>query len=840
MNSVALANYSLMPGPPPPPPPSNPMVRVMAPPPPPPPPPRMPNIPPPPPNLQKFYCTLCRVACPNEFSFEQHINSARHQGNQANFVVGKNDTNSGLEPPPPSRFIHCNICNVTCPNKSSYKDHLKGAKHRKMVAVSGGHDVHNGKMEQTRENTVTTVVGESSTNISQRSGIVHCNICNISCPNNLSYEQHLQGMKHRKKAAAANGEVVLHAMNDANPKPISRDTAAAEDVNNMYDNALQSLLNAGKSSTANDPRIADRNLLATAVVPPTKVSMQLLETNVEEDSDEEGEIDEVKEDINKLYDDVEAPSSTLISNTQNYSIGEETKDRDIGEAIIDPDGVDGNMKKERDGINPDVDDMFGNKNRVSVPKTEHVVGMRGEHTFNEKIDDKMMPSSTVIAADGASHVKSFDGNVADTEHCDDNDVMEMFGVDDEPVCEHDSNGDFDKANWESTQDVDSSRYDNTRVWERDIEVDELGSTVEVLDCGLTFVLDYSPDTSTNCQVGGLRKREPIHNLAQAGSSPSDKVEISIGGNQKDKRNDASAQTRNLIVVTGDNTLDSAQCLATMLTNQMPDKRQPTKLPDRIPRFDVSPKQAYYPQVHPDKYWSELRNWDFVKDLNDAMKSEGSPSMKNEKGTKRSLEFDARKGPYEGGKNEGNSLPDTFQSVEQYKALWAPLLIKEAKAQLLSEVVAAQASPSTSWVQGTSVVMGAIAKLELARDSSLHDSSANASDPTVLLRIQSSTGSGCQVCANDLLLFVHQSSTIERALRGKIFEALSNSTLGKLEKGRLGFVGHVLNQRKLIRASKKYWSQFAHISEVFMVRIGSNVTGKMKYIDLPTFFCFLLS
>ena len=211
-------------------------------------------------------------------------------------------------------------------------------------------------------------------------------------------------------------------------------------------------------------------------------------------------------------------------------------------------------------------------------------------------------------------------------------------------------------------------------------------------------------------------------------------------------------------------------------------------------------------------------------------------MKKEKGTKRSLEFDERKDPCDG----GNYLPDIFQSVEQYKALWAPLLIKEAKAQLLSEVVAAQASPSTSWVQGTNAVMGAIAKLELARDSSLHDSSANTSDSTVVLSIRASTGIGCQVCANDLLLFVHQSSTIERALQGKIFEALSNSTLGKLEEDRLGFVGHVLNQRKLVRASKKYWSQFAHMSEMFMIRIGSNATGKMRYKVFPTFVSVLLS
>ena len=146
---------------------------------------------------------------------------------------------------------------------------------------------------------------------------------------------------------------------------------------------------------------------------------------------------------------------------------------------------------------------------------------------------------------------------------------------------------------------------------------------------------------------------------------------------------------------------------------------------------------------------------------------------------------------------------------------------------------------TSWFQGTNVVIGAFAKLELARDPSFNDSNANSLDPTVVLSIRSTPGTGCQVSTNDLLLFVHQSSTIERALRGEAFEVLSNKTVGKLDEGRLGFVGHVLNQRRLVRVSKKYWTQFAHLDEMFMIRIGSNITGKWKHDDfLYSIYCFV--
>jgi hypothetical protein len=87
-----------------------------------------------------------------------------------------------------------------------------------------------------------------------------------------------------------------------------------------------------------------------------------------------------------------------------------------------------------------------------------------------------------------------------------------------------------------------------------------------------------------------------------------------------------------------------------------------------------------------------------------------------------------------------------------------------------------------------------------------------------------------VCANDLLLFVHQESIVERALQGKAFEALAYNAVGNLQEGRLGFVGHALKQRMLVRVSKKYWSQFAKLDEMFVIHIGSNVTGEWIHDD----------
>ncbi|KAL7529068.1 hypothetical protein ACHAXR_002781, partial [Thalassiosira sp. AJA248-18] len=219
-----------------------------------------------------------------------------------------------------------------------------------------------------------------------------------------------------------------------------------------------------------------------------------------------------------------------------------------------------------------------------------------------------------------------------------------------------------------------------------------------------------------------------------------------------------------------------------------------------------------------------------------MNKNNTASKKKERGAKRSLDD----GKEDGKNGKSDSLPDVFESAAQYKALWAPLLISEAKAQILSEVVAAQSSSSAAWLQKAGFAMGVAARVEPSRTARDHLSSdgANSLEPTVVVHVRASAkgaGIGCAVAKNDLLLFVHQPSILERALRGKAFEAeVSNVTLQKLPQGRLGFVGHALNHRSrsvdglLARVSQKCWSQFASLNEMFVIRIGSNVTALREF------------
>jgi hypothetical protein len=140
-------------------------------------------------------------------------------------------------------------------------------------------------------------------------------------------------------------------------------------------------------------------------------------------------------------------------------------------------------------------------------------------------------------------------------------------------------------------------------------------------------------------------------------------------------------------------------------------------------------------------------------------------------------------------------------------------------------------------------MGVGAKVEVSRsakDLSVDGGNVSTSpmEQTVVLRVrptEKGASIGCPVCPHDLLLFVREASIIELALRGKanVSTEGNSSILGtaQLSKGRLGFIGQALNHRSrsvdglLARASQRLWSQFSSLDELFVIRIGSNITGE---------------
>ena len=340
------------------------------------------------------------------------------------------------------------------------------------------------------------------------------------------------------------------------------------------------------------------------------------------------------------------------------------------------------------------------------------------------------------------------------------------------------------------------------------------SNVTTLESGLSFSLDYSPE----------KQSSEMSNAKGAGVSWAD--------------NNVKSNQASTTPATASGVLAAArERAARSVLRKSRYKSVEKKYLANITQQPSSLSRSYYQQVHPDKFWSTMRNWDFLSDLNKAMKSKTTnQDQENElkKGTKRALDESS-------GANEvKESLPDTFESVTQYKALWSPLLIEEAKAQIMSDVVAAQSSRRTSWIQNTQLSMGAVVKAEVsvsARTASDYDEESAPMEPTVIIRLKRGSGIGCQVFSNDLLLFTPTSSTVEVALRGMAFNSANDSSvshLTHLSKGRLGFVGRALNHRSgsvdglLVRVTQKLWTQFSALTELFVIKIGSNITAIREF------------
>jgi len=718
----------------------------------------VPPPPPPPPNEQKFYCELCKVACPNEISLMQHINGARHRSQE---ILQRGEAAAAAHRPQ----FHCDICGITCNRDVDYQIHLKGNKHKRKVAAGhrsgnderqynrhtdggqhravvetkaellfAGHygpDVaasmpHNEPKVANAPSLAVTVAVDISNEQGKMMDIItkgkltgafHCAICNLDLRNELVFGQHINGKRHAKNVklqSKGNSKEALAQVHDAvlvAKTNILDDTSTHQEQSSQPTPALTI-----ESSTAL------REKLPMATSSNAHIAMK------NSDSDEEeGEVDEVKEDIDKLYDDFEKPKSTGSDNTfENSHI---STNLDVGD-------------------DSDVDEMFGN-------------------------NDDDVASSTWKNIDEAVSV----GSLNNSQKCD--------GKSDESKLVTNHLGDDCK-----------SATNNEPI---------------ILDSGVGIVLDFSPDKAINGNIPDSTEREAVHQGIGKGNgiiSSVAPVVIEEQQGEKAKKSRWTASTTMPVTSTA----------------------MPTKIVSK-PNYDAPKERSYYTPVHPDQYWCCMRDWDFLRDLNHAIKNSGPLPRKSRK---RSLDSNARA---HDNKSSVDSIPNTFESVEQYKAVWAPLLINEAKAQLLSDVVASQASPNTSWIQGSNTVVGSSVRLEVSRTARDHSTSStenlNSSEPSIVLHINPSntTGSIRPVSTNDLLLFVHQTSAIERAVRGTFDEESGNQ---ELQKGRFGFVGHALNNRSrsldglLVRVSKKYWIQFESLKDMIVVHIGSHVTALREF------------
>ena len=738
------------------------------------------------PHTFTHFCSICNVSCNHETAYIQHLNGKKHQKKSAQLTADSGNVNTlvsslnvlkgqknGMDPlvfPPPTLSLAC----TPAPSMPSSLQSNQKSKSRDGTAES------------------LIIAGENNS-ASKGHKEYFCSICNVTCNHDLAYRQHIEGKRHQKQMSHLSSGIAVGDPRNNTIRymhgPVVPQEAGAT-IPRTSDSTV---------SAISDPRLEENSFAmdsSTNTVP--------LAPGNEEDSEEEGEVDEAKEDIEHLYNDFDEPHSA---------------------SGVDSEGALNNKQRVRAEADSDIDEMFGEDD------DKHVRGDDGmsDQDISDMFGDVDSDADVKQSPDENKDSFALSSEISPLQN--DDDVDDMFG--------------------ESSDEED--KYKNKKN-----------------DQALTLP-KYAPETATIEMSHNSTSQKPLRGLSRSKSNENDSVGIAPNHNDridsKPKRVtfsvkpllDSKCESSN-IPLTASGALAAARLRASISKVKIPVatasssprsllKKRKTSISSSAitgqQRTANISKRSYYQQVHPDKFWSLLRSWDFIGELNIATRKGRKPLKKSDQtntGKKRSFD-DANSD-----KNSSNILPDSFDSIAHYQALWAPLLVEEAKAQLLSEVLSAQSSTSTSWMKRGKLVMGAVVKVELSRSArdlpgdSKGGSNTTPLEPTVTLHLRSMTRGasiGSPVGPNDLLILVREASIVEMALRGNALNnsdgiAANKSVMQDLTKGRLGFVVHALNRRSrsidglLVRASQSGWDQFSTLEEMYVIRIGSNVTALREF------------
>uniref|UniRef100_A0A7S4IUR5 WW domain-containing protein n=1 Tax=Odontella aurita TaxID=265563 RepID=A0A7S4IUR5_9STRA len=302
----------------------------------------------------------------------------------------------------------------------------------------------------------------------------------------------------------------------------------------------------------------------------------------------------------------------------------------------------------------------------------------------------------------------------------------------------------------------------------------------------------------------------------------------------------------------------------------------------------SKPEKYYEKYEPEDFWRNVRTWDFLRDLNDHMQGQrrgGGPGKKagNNQARKKPrppprlaemLGTSSKKSPGRGyetekkrsaspvpaapdkasssssekSKQKGESgkddpLPDVFNSSRQYIALWAPLCLKEAQAQILSEAggeIPYWSKPGKGPVP--------VAAQTLKKDVGGHSD-------VITIRIEPQKGAAAHsrwdgtspsFMTNDIVLLSREDVWITKASKGDLDTSkgkTSASTSSSLVRGgadasdrqRRGMLGHVEYSRRSIdgltlKVSRKLWLAIGG-QDMWLLKVGSNVTALREFTAL---------
>ncbi|KAL3537226.1 hypothetical protein ACH5RR_000592 [Cinchona calisaya] len=125
-------------------------------------------------NVPNIFCKICEVSCTGSVSYRNHVRGHKHKAKlrfmqlSGNVVVTQN---TGQQP-------KCNVCKIFCSDQNNLDLHLKGQKHKAKLL-----EIELGQNQNTPQQ-------------------FWCELCQVPCTNEETFRMHLKGKNHAARSCA--------------------------------------------------------------------------------------------------------------------------------------------------------------------------------------------------------------------------------------------------------------------------------------------------------------------------------------------------------------------------------------------------------------------------------------------------------------------------------------------------------------------------------------------------------------------------------------------------------------------------------------------------------------
>jgi hypothetical protein len=263
---------------------------------------------------------------------------------------------------------------------------------------------------------------------------------------------------------------------------------------------------------------------------------------------------------------------------------------------------------------------------------------------------------------------------------------------------------------------------------------------------------------------------------------------------------------------------------------------------RFLKPDAPKLLRHYDKIEPNDYWKNMTSWDFLGDLNDRMTTNTTTTI-----TRRNCEGkggdDAdddgdrtkrrRRTTPPSSSTTSSPLPDSFGSYREYCALWAPLCLEEARAQLLSEVV----GDIPHWKGAGRRDRGPVRVALEPMRKDVHSTSDFVGVRVRDVLTESSDYKDRAFIANDIVILMRDESHLWEAAGGTLLQEKKQPPRQgqSCRPDRHGLVGYIEYTHRsieglIVQVSRQLWSDVG-TSEMVLLKLGCNITSLREFTAL---------